>query len=157
MARAVRRFASKIEKSLDFGSTDYWTTPGYPEIIFPKRDEHKQERDYTERELLSTHWCGHKPWPNIVPGHMASGVVIASDSLDISETNREFKVIETEGYGVGKACDRFGVPFVVLRGISDFADGAKRDTPYRQIAMFNVMSYLHQYMTSVHFASSLSA
>lgn len=129
--------------------------PCYQRILYPRLDENGKRRDYNNDELLPTTWCGLKPWPNVMAGHMASGVVVGSDTFDIADTNREFKVVETEGYGVGKACERFGVPFIVLRGISDFADAEKRDTPFRQVCAFNAFSYLKHYLQSKQFVSAI--
>lgn len=80
----------------------------------------KAKRDKKILELSRTR-------PQFQSCHFASGLVVASSELRLRTHNREFKVVETEGAGVARAClhREYPIPFIVLRGISDFADQNK--------------------------------
>jgi len=85
-------------------------------------------------------------WPRVQIRGFASGFVIASDRFRLTSSDRELAVAETEGAGVGRAA-RNRVPFVVIRGISDYADPHKRELEtetkniWRSIAAANALSF----------------
>jgi nucleoside phosphorylase len=76
----------------------------------------------------------------------ATGFVLASQLLQDKLPARDDKVVETEGAGVGLACYSTGVPFLVVRGVSDLADAAKSGlekefgNANRKLALFNAFS-----------------
>ncbi|MBF0426730.1 MAG: hypothetical protein HQL66_13025 [Magnetococcales bacterium] len=41
---------------------------------------------------------------------------------------RQSKALDMESYGFGKACENWDVPWLVLKGISDFGDGPSKAT-----------------------------
>ena len=70
--------------------------------------------------------------PIMTFGKIASGDIVGSAksfSLELSEIDRKFKVIEMEAAGVAEACaEREDVlDFLIIRGISDFADERKSE------------------------------
>ncbi|MBE2282009.1 MAG: hypothetical protein IAE77_00960 [Prosthecobacter sp.] len=101
------------DKEEALSSEPVGSTEGMIEADRLKRDEarKKQSRDTPEFDDC----------------HFASGLVVASSNLPLRMANREFKVIETEGAGVARACihRECPVPFVVFRGICDMADENK--------------------------------
>ena len=66
------------------------------------------------------------------------GLIVTGDSFVANPANREelrrelkASAVEMEGAAVAQVCVRFGVPFIVIRSITDHADGAA-DGSYRQ-------------------------
>ncbi len=60
-------------------------------------------------------------------GVIASGDIFVSDKKRKEEINKTFGAIavEMEGCAVAQAASRNGVPFIIIRAISDLADGTK--------------------------------
>ena len=99
-------------------------------------------------------WKTIRERPEFDDCHFASGLVVASSHLKLRVSDREYKVIETEGAGVARACTHreLPVPFVIFRGISDLADENKSSTEtgskiwpegmWRRIAAKNVARFV---------------
>ncbi|GAA3636162.1 hypothetical protein GCM10022223_63260 [Kineosporia mesophila] len=80
-------------------------------------------------------WQEHRPSPSgrVRFGHIVSGeVVLDSRTSDIAQRllrqHNDALAIEMEGAGVARAAHTNSVPFMVVRGISDRADGTKYTT-----------------------------
>jgi nucleoside phosphorylase len=86
-------------------------------------------------------------WPRVECCDFATGLVVASDNFDLTSTNRELKVIETEASGIGRAAGFLASPFAVIRGISDYADRNKgslqKDSKnaWRNVAAHNALEF----------------
>lgn len=101
------------------------------------------------RERLSQHttMLAFRPWPRTHISRFASGAVLSSAAFEVKKQGREYNVVETEAAGIARACANGLRPtaFSVLRGISDFADGAKgllqTNTfgTWRHMAVFNAL------------------
>lgn len=108
--------------------------------------------DSNSRSLPYLHTC-----------HFASGIVLASNRFNIKAGDRELKVIETEGAGVARACceNEYPAPFLIIRGISDFADTrktaleAKSNGQWRALAAHNAFSLLDVMLRDVNFLETL--
>ena len=86
-------------------------------------------------------------WPRVECCDFATGLVVASDNFDLTSTNRELKIIETEASGIGRAAGFLESPFAVIRGISDYADKNKgslqKDSKnaWRNVAAHNALEF----------------
>lgn len=71
--------------------------------------------------------------PNVLLGTIASGDQFIADKAKVSELRKaidDLQCIEMEGAAVAQVCHEHGIPFVVIRAISDKADSnAIRDFP----------------------------
>lgn len=87
---------------------------------------------------------------NLVLGPVVCGPVSASKKFNdtLKNINRKCIALETESGGVFSWCDKFHVPVVALRGISDMADAHKNNLEtsysgnYRKLAMKNAIDLL---------------
>lgn len=104
-----------------------------------------------------------RPRPELKSTDFASGFVVAADNFHIRSTSRETGIVETEGAGIGRACQRRGrkVPFLILRGVSDFADSRKTlleamsKDAWRDYAKYSVYSFVQTILTHEHFVSAV--
>ncbi len=66
------------------------------------------------------------PAPSIFQGRIATGdVFVAENSLRAEIIERFFPVcVEMEGGAIAQVCASYGIPFVILRSISDLADNS---------------------------------
>jgi nucleoside phosphorylase/ADP-ribose pyrophosphatase YjhB (NUDIX family) len=105
-----------------------------------------------------------RPRPEIQRTCFASGYVVAADNFPL-RSSRETGIVETEGAGIGRACQRRGrkVPFMVFRGISDYADsrknlleGASKDR-WRQYAKYTVYSLIQTVLSYEPFVKAIEA
>ncbi|MFO1112471.1 MAG: hypothetical protein U1E38_10475 [Rhodospirillales bacterium] len=101
--------------------------------------------------------------PYLQTCHFASGVVLASDNFNVKTRDRELKVIETEGAGVARACfeHEYPAPFLIIRGISDFADARKSQLErsskgqWRELAAHNAFALLNEMLRDLNFLDRL--
>lgn len=70
-----------------------------------------------------------------VTGRIASGDVFIADAANSARLFARFEAacVEMEGAAVAQVCSRAGVPFVIIRSISDTADG-QAETDFRQFS-----------------------
>ena len=86
-------------------------------------------------------------WPRVHVKGFASGFVLASDRFQVTETDRELGIAETEGAGVGRAAERQRTPFLIVRGVSDYADPKKSALEknsrniFRSLSAANALSF----------------
>ena len=90
--------------------------------------------------------------PNYFIGHIASSnTVVASTSykIELKGIDRKFLAVEMEAAGVARACQdrKKPVPFLMIRGISDFSDERKKILDkvqkgiLREYAMYNAINF----------------
>jgi adenosylhomocysteine nucleosidase len=75
-----------------------------------------------------------------VPAHIREGVIITGDAFLANPARRadmrrelNASAVEMEGAAVAQVCARFGVPTIVIRSITDHADGNASDSYRRYI------------------------
>ena len=90
--------------------------------------------------------------PNYFIGHIASSnTVVASTSykIELRGIDRKFLAVEMEAAGVARACQdrKKPVPFLMIRGISDFSDERKKILDkvqkgiFREYAMYSAIKF----------------
>jgi adenosylhomocysteine nucleosidase len=75
---------------------------------------------------------------SVKSGHVREGLIVTGDTFVADPSNREglrkqlnAAAVEMEGAAVAQVCARFGVPVIVIRSITDHADGNASGS-YRQ-------------------------
>lgn len=111
---------------------DFNVTPfGYEPACIPGFDSPFFIADPALREVALTGYAQivanfpeGAPTPSIFEGRIATGdVFVAEDSLRAEIQERFFPAcVEMEGAAIAQVCATFGIPFVILRSISDLAD-----------------------------------
>jgi tetratricopeptide (TPR) repeat protein/nucleoside phosphorylase len=75
-------------------------------------------------------------WPNVKAATIASGEKLLRDSARLAEIcslHGKIEAVEMEAVGVMVSCERNGIPWLVVRGVSDFGDELKDDR-FREFA-----------------------
>ena len=102
------------------------------------------------------------PFPLLTLGHIASGDIVGASvsfAAELLGIDRKFKVIEMEAAGVVEACVQAKKPldYLIIRGISDFADDRKsqldrvRDGAFRRLAMTSATTLFLSLLHSIEF------
>lgn len=87
------------------------------------RDPMRGKRNYSDRR------SGRSVKPKIHIGTIASGNMLLRDALYRDHLNKKLGVIcyEMEGAGVAIAAHQFRMTYIIVRGVTDYADGTKAD------------------------------
>lgn len=96
------------------------------EITFPDGNMTYFECDKRAAALLAS-VCGKIPETNVVQGVIASGDIFISERTQRLKINERFQALacEMEGAAIGHVCVRCGVPYGIIRAISDDMDENK--------------------------------
>ena len=93
-------------------------------------------------ERVLANFPGGAPTPALYEGRIATGdVFVAEKSLRAEIVERFFPAcVEMEGAAIAQVCATFGIPFVILRSISDLADNSADSTYDEYSEKVSVMS-----------------
>jgi adenosylhomocysteine nucleosidase len=93
------------------------------------------EQQFARDLAESSAWKEHRPGQcgRVMVGHIASGEVVLNSrrselAQQLERHHNDALAIEMEGAGVARAAHTNGVPFMIVRAISDRADGTKYTT-----------------------------
>lgn len=93
--------------------------------LLQRAARHFVDNDYTERLPASTCTRFNLQAPRVVVGGIASGDRFVHDAIDVADIVQRLPdvvCVEMEGAAVAQVCAAFGVPFSIVRTISDSAD-----------------------------------
>lgn len=105
---------------------------GYPKGQIPQMEEFSFQADAALRSLAANACKEVNPEVEVFEGRIVSGDQFVSDDDVKKEIIKNFGgyAVEMEGVAIGQAAYLNGVPFLVIRAISDKADGsAQMDYP----------------------------
>ena len=99
--------------------------PGFDSPFFPADPDLRAAALEGYTRILAS-FPEDAPTPSIFEGRIATGdVFIAENSLRAEIFERFFPAcVEMEGGAIAQVCASFGIPFVILRSISDLADNS---------------------------------
>lgn len=100
----------------------------------------------------SNHCCEEFEWPKGKRPSLHEGKIACVDEVVASEVHKENLLkntekllgVEMEAGGFSAAAKSFGIPFEVLRVVSDKADPAKTDDDWRKIGMKTLANFLER-------------
>jgi adenosylhomocysteine nucleosidase len=88
--------------------------------------------------------------------HIREGLVVTGDAFVANPGNREelrrelkASAVEMEGAAVAQVCSRLGVPFIVIRSITDHADGSASGS-YRQFVQTAARNAADLVIATIH-------
>ncbi|MBN1450111.1 MAG: hypothetical protein JW963_03775 [Anaerolineales bacterium] len=161
--RTWQTTAKFINVVQNFRKTNKVLFQGWQNRVGKYLDELKIDRD-NYRSFTRTK-------PILTLGKIASGDIVGSAksfSLELTAIDRKFKVIEMEAAGVAEACveREDALDFLIIRGISDFADERKSELDeakdqlndegtFRRLAMFSATHFFLSLLQSKIFQRCL--
>lgn len=118
--------------------TKYARDHGWPNVI---------EESVSRLNQLSDDVPRHAILPELHTKAIASGekIVQVSALRTISQHNEQVVAADQEAYGFSTSCDDDGIPWMIIRGVSDFGDRETRKT-YALYASVTAASFLYTYL-----------
>lgn len=113
----------------------------------------RQNKDWCNATLLSPAE-GHKFPPDVHLDPVFTENAFLEDPEYLQKCrdlyNRKAIAYEMEAGGFATACDKKGVPFIVVRGISDWADENASDETWRSYASRTATAFLYEILKIAH-------
>lgn len=117
-----------------FRRRDYSCSKALYSVATSNEFDHKEWEDYCREKF---------DWPRGRVPSLREGKIASVDEVLASDVHRKRMIdsvdnllgVEMESGGIGAAVSAFGLPFAVVRVVSDFADPSKADDRWRKLGM----------------------